>query len=135
MTDIHQKPKLSLLTLELSIYRLNSDEKIPDWLSQKSFFSVTRTHDELSIVCPPEPKFSPRREEKNWRAIKVQGPLDFSLTGVLKSIADPLDQANISIFAISTFDTDYILVKNQNLEQALSVLKSHDFQFVKDDCS
>ena len=86
-------------------------------------FAITRTPDELSIVCSqanvPPNTFS----EPDWRALKVSGPLDFSLTGILASLASPLAQAGISIFALSTFDTDYLLVKSGALDRAVEVLR------------
>lgn len=86
-------------------------------------YAITRTRDELSIVCPqadvPPSTFS----EPEWRALKVAGPLDFSLTGVLASLAAPLADAGISIFALSTFDTDYLLVKSDVLALAVEVLR------------
>jgi len=64
------------------------------------------------------------KSEKNWRAFKVEGPLDFSLTGVLVSLADPLAEAQISIFAISTYDTDYLLVKDDDFKKAVKILET-----------
>ena len=85
---------------------------------------MTRTADELSIVCgdasvPPD---LDARAQRGWRALKVQGPLDFSLTGVLDALTAPLAQARISIFALSTYDTDYVLVHGDDLAQACETL-------------
>jgi hypothetical protein len=95
------------------------------------FFSVTKTEDELSVVCEqasiPLPVPSELKCEKDWRMLKVEGPLDFSLTGILSSLAGPLAAAKISIFAISTFDTDYILVKSENLSRACETLRHSGF--------
>jgi hypothetical protein len=86
--------------------------------------SVTRSADETSIVCdatvvPPDVTV-----ESNWRAIKVEGPLDFGLAGVLLSVAQPLANAGVSIFALSTYDTDYVLVKEAALPKAIVALSS-----------
>lgn len=114
---------LSVLKPKLAICRLALDDNIPDWaLVENNFFSITRTIEELSIVCnqilvPPGIK-----SENDWRAFKVEGPLDFALTGILSNLLQPLANAKISIFAVSTFDTDYILVKENNLDTAIKVL-------------
>lgn len=95
---------------------------IPLWATQGEFFSICKTNEELSIVCDESNVPIEVDRELGWRALKVQGPLDFSLTGILASIATPLSEANIPIFAISTFNTDYVLVKEANLAKALGVL-------------
>jgi hypothetical protein len=113
---------LSLLPDSYAICRLNRDAPIPEWAAARAFLSITRTGDELSVVCaeidvPPGVK-----SDRGWRCLKVEGPLDLSLTGVLASLANPLAEARIGIFAISTFDTDYVLVKDKNLSRAVEVL-------------
>lgn len=118
------KLTLSILPKKLAICRLEKNSTIPSWATDSTFFSITKTEDELSIVCP-ENKVPPGViSEKNWRAFKVMGPLDFSLTGILASLANALDEAKISIIALSTFDTDYILVQNKNFEKAVKVLRT-----------
>ena len=118
------KLTLSILPKKLAICRLEKNSTIPFWATDSTFFSITKTEDELSIVCP-ENKVPPGViSEKNWRAFKVMGPLDFSLTGILASLANALDEAKISIIALSTFDTDYILVQNKNFEKAVKVLRT-----------
>ena len=116
------KLTLSILPDKLAVCRLDNDDLIPSWVINRDFFSITRTKDELSIVCPEGRVPDEFKAEKNWRALKVIGPLDFSLTGIIASLANALAGEKISIFAISTFDTDYILVKNNNLEKAVKVL-------------
>ncbi|GER92069.1 amino acid-binding protein [Dictyobacter vulcani] len=121
--------KLTIVPLTLAICRLAADEPIPGWaLSRQGFFSITVTEDELSIVCPVAAVPAGVTCEQPWRAIKVLGPLDFALVGILAALAEVLARAQISIFAISTFDTDYILLKEQQLERAITVLKQagHD---------
>jgi len=113
---------LSVLPQPLAICRLGPDDMIPDWLSQHSFWSVTRTDEELSIVLPKESVPAGWKAEKGWRCFKVLGPLDFSLTGILASLSAPLAEAGISIFAISTYDTDYVLVRDKDLDKAKNVL-------------
>jgi len=121
---------LELLSPRLAVTRLESNQAIPGWATLGDFFSITHTAVELSIVC--EQRFVPPglQSESDWRALKVQVTLDFSLTGILASLATPLAQAKISIFAVSTFDTDYILVKEVFLEQAVATLRSAGHQVV-----
>jgi uncharacterized protein len=107
--------------------RLTPDENPPIWVFAQSFWSVTRTPQELSVVAP-EAAFPPEwKIEGGWRALQVQGPLDFSLTGILSSISQPLASAGIPIFAISTYDTDFIFVKEDKLEDAKIALVKNGF--------
>ena len=117
---------LSVLPDTLAVCRLDASAPIPDWAA--NFFSITRTQDELSIVCPQQDVPAGIQCERDWRGLCVAGPLDFALTGVLAALAAPLAQAGISIFAISTFETDYILVKEANLELAVTVLSQTGHQ-------
>ncbi|KPL88418.1 ACT domain-containing protein [Ardenticatena maritima] len=114
---------LSLLPHVLGVCRLDAESAIPAWATQDAFFSITRTADELSIVCPAALIPAGVTAETGWRCLKVHGPLDFSLVGVLRSIAEPLAQAGISIFAISTYDTDYVLVQADALPRAIEALR------------
>ncbi len=115
---------LSALDERLAICRLDARAKTPAWALERQFFSITRTADELSIVCPESDAPEGAKVEGGWRAIKVEGPLDFSLMGILASITAPLAAAGVGVFAVSTYDTDYVLVKEANLEKAVSALKS-----------
>jgi hypothetical protein len=114
--------KLSVLPQRFAVCRLEPGDAIPNWLTEEVFCSVTRTEEELSVVLPEASTPRDWRSEKGWRCLKVRGPLDFSLTGVLASLASPLAEAGISIFAISTYDSDYILVRDQDLERAKVIL-------------
>ena len=103
--------------------RLAPDDEIPRWaLNCGGFVSVTRTADELSLVCAES--IAPRGIpcEPGWRIFKVEGPLDFTLTGILASLARTLAEAAVSIFTISTYDTDYVMVKGLDLEKAVRAL-------------
>jgi len=119
----NSKLQLSILPNKLAVCRLDKNAQIPSWAMKSEFSSITRTGDELSIVCIENQVPSNIKAEKGWRAFKVEGPLDFSLTGILVSLADPLARARISIFAISTYDTDYILVKEEDIKNAAEVLR------------
>ena len=118
---------LILLTGNLSVCQLDPQKEIPSWATASQFFSISRTKDELSIVCSSDVVPDEIKCEKDWIAYKVVGPLDFGLTGILSSIAKPLAEANISIFAISTYDTDYILIKACNQDRSIEVLKEAGF--------
>jgi uncharacterized protein len=105
------------------ICRLWPDEPMPAWTALASFCSLTRTGKELSIVCNQEAVPPDVRAERNWRLLGVQGPLDLSMVGVLAGLATTLATAGVSIFAISTFDTDYLLVRDDDLHRALDALR------------
>ncbi len=113
--------RMELVPGEFAIVRLNAGDPLPDWVGGE-FVSVTRTAEELSIVCESSQVPQDARAQRGWRALRVAGTLDFSLTGVLASIADPLARAGVSIFAISTFDTDYVLVRE--LSEAIQALEA-----------
>lgn len=106
----------------LAVSRLEAASAIPAWAEKGSFFSIVHTPDELSIVCeeghvPPE-----TRCEKGWLALKLGGPFPFELTGVLSSFIAPLADAGIPVFALATFDTDYVLIKRDDLAKARQAL-------------
>jgi uncharacterized protein len=108
----------------LAVCRLPADRALPSWLADSALTSITRSADETSIVCDASIVPPDVTAESGWRAIKVAGPLDFGLTGVLLSVAQPLAEAGVSIFALSTYDTDYVLVKEFALTKALTALSS-----------
>lgn len=114
--------ELQLLDLDLSIAKLSKVDNLEKIAEKSSFFSLTKTDDELSLVI--ETKFLPEHQYANegWRAFEVCGPMAFSLVGILNQITQPLAKNNISIFSISTFDTDYILVKEEQVERAREIL-------------
>jgi len=115
------------LTLDLVpglylVSRLDPDVPIPTWATQGPLFSVTRTPSELSVVCAAANVPPGVKAEGPWRALAVRGPLDFNLTGVLASLTGPLAEADISLFAIATYDTDYVLVRGQDVDRAVHTL-------------
>ena len=110
-----------ILDSELSICRLPPEAPTPQ--TGAGFFSVTRTKDELSVICEQAPA-NALKVDAGWTALQVVGPLDFALTGILASFATPLAAAGISIFSIATFDTDYILIKTANLQCAIEALSA-----------
>ena len=114
--------ELHVLEEQLSVHRFASTSKIPEQVFTSNFFTISKTEDELSIVCDAIIQLDAEQSEDGWSAIKVVGPLDFSLVGILANLSSILAQADISIFAISTFDTDYILVKTEQLNLAMETL-------------
>lgn len=115
--------KLIVLPDVLAVCRLPPDAALPAWIDTSAgFLTISRTEDELSLVCDLDRVPGGVRAERGWRAFKVEGPLDFALTGILAALATPLAEAGISIFAISTFETDYLLVRETELERAVAVL-------------
>jgi hypothetical protein len=120
--------RLDLLRGEFAIARLSAADRVPEWAQSADFVSITRTSDELSIVCESSRVPHGVRAERGWRVLKIEGPLEFSMVGVLASIAGPLAGAGISIFAISTFDTDYVLVGAEKLAAAITALQAAGHQ-------
>ena len=126
--------------LELAVCRFPAGSSLPawanpaDWATKGVFFSATWTKDELSLIVPVTEMTNPHLDvamdsfhkghsvEKEWNVIKVEGPLDFALIGILSSLAGSLAAAGVSIFAVSTYDTDYLLVKTKDLKQATETL-------------
>ena len=122
--------QLSLLPDVLAVCRLEPSDPIPDWATRTGFFSVSRTTDQLSIVCANSEVGDDVRASKGWRAMKIEGPLDLDLVGILVSVAVPLAHAGIGILPIGTFDTDYILVRDRQLPQAIKALRATGFHIV-----
>lgn len=115
---------LSLQSQALTVCQLEAGAPIPAWAaSANGFVSITRTGEELSIVCEAGVPPANLKHETGWRAFKIDGPLDFGLTGILASVLDPLAKAGVSIFAISTYNTDYILVKEDRVAEAIQALE------------
>lgn len=114
---------LILLPDRLTICRLPPDALLPSWSESNGLQAIIRTTDELCIICAEDNVPANITAEPNWRALKVRGPLVFSEVGVIASLANPLAEAGISIFVISTFETDYILVKKRDLEAAVENLR------------
>ncbi|MBC2580475.1 ACT domain-containing protein [Clostridium sp. DJ247] len=121
---------MKLLKENIGVCRLNHNDPIPQWANNSEFFSITKTLDELSIVCSQDSIPEGIKCEKGWRILKVQGPLDFSLIGIIASISTTLAQKNISIFAVSTYDTDYILVKDKDIRNAINALCDEEYEII-----
>ncbi len=116
---------LTLLLLDgtFAICRLVADAPIPPWAAASHFFSITRTSEELSVVCRQDAVPDGVVCERGWRCFRLVGTMAFSVVGVLASLTAPLAEASISVFAVSTFDTDYLLVKDEDLTAAVQALR------------
>lgn len=121
---------LKLLSEKFGVCRLDKNTLIPDWAKNSDFFSITKTSDELSIVCIQDNIPDNIKCEKDWRILKVEGPLDFALIGILSKLSTVLAQKGISIFAISTYDTDYILVKDADIANAVTALVNAKYEIL-----
>lgn len=125
MPTVHN---LLLLDDMLAVSRLPADAPAPDWAQGRTLSAFIRTPEELTVICPEH--FVPPGviAEPGWRALQVEGPLDFELVGVLASVATPLAEAGVSIFVISTYSTDIILIKQSQLDAALESLRQAGHQ-------
>lgn len=114
---------LGLLAGAYAVCRLAPGAELPGWLDWSgALVSVTATAEELSIVCPAGLVPEDIRAERDWRTFKVEGPLDFALVGILAKLSGALADAGVSVFALSTYDTDYLLVRADKLEVATAAL-------------
>ncbi len=110
----------------LAVCRLPPNSKLPLWLTteEDSFTSITKTSEELSIVCSQTLVPNNVTAKRNWRMLKIKGQLDFALVGILHRVITPLSEGGISIYALSTYDTDYILIQQNDFENALKFLSA-----------
>lgn len=114
--------QLKLIDLDLSIAKLSESINLDQLIPKAKFISYTKTDEEISLVIDSENLPQNQFASDGWKAIKINGPLDFSLVGILEQMIRPLSENGISIFTISTFDTDYILVRHEQTERAMKVL-------------
>jgi len=126
------KQTLQLHSTVFSIHSLDVDSPIPSDLFKQNIFFISKTYDELSIVCPSSFNIDSLDAEHNWLALEVVGPLGFSLTGIMANISGVLASASISIFALSTYDTDYVLVKKQRIDDAIKTLKKDGYTVLEE---
>ena len=117
--------KLKVLEKDLSIVHMDELSDLNEIFSMSSFVSITKTDEEISLVMETKHVHDIWYANSGWKAIFIVGPLDFSLVGILREVLGLLADGGISIFAISTFDTDYILVKNEQLDRAIEILSNH----------
>ncbi len=122
-------PRLSVLDETFAVCHLDAEAEFPAWAARSEFLSVTRTVNELSVVCAEECVPEDVKCQRDWRALKMEGPLDLSLVGVLAGMLAPLDEAGVPVFVISTHDTDYVLVRSGQLEAAVAALREAGHEF------
>jgi hypothetical protein len=115
--------KLTILGAPVAVCRLAANAAVPAW-ARGALMSITRTTDELSIVCDDDAVPHDVQAERGWRALKLEGPIPFEMTGVAAALLKPLAEAHISIFLISTYDTDYLLLKAETFARAVDVLRA-----------
>jgi uncharacterized protein len=115
--------RLSMLPVTFAIARMEARSPIPPWAVGEGFFSITQTADELSIVCDASRVPDAVKAETGWRALKVHGPFELSEVGVMATLCTALSTAGVSVFAIATFDTDYLLVSGEQLGAAIAALR------------
>jgi len=124
VTDHGPRLTLDPVAGSYAICRMSPGDSLPPWVVNGTFFSFTRTPTELSVVCDVASVPADVKAEGPWSALAVRGPLDLNMTGVLAGLATPLANAGISIFAVSTYDTDYVLVRSHDMDRAVRVLRA-----------
>ena len=120
---------LSILEETYIIHKLAQSTNLPEELIGCEFYSLSNSQEEMSLVCPEQMLIQSENSSPNWKCLKVAGPLDLNLTGILAGLSETLAKAKISIFAISTFETDYLLIQKQSLKAAKNALISQGYQF------
>ena len=123
----NKKPVIEVLENEFTIHRFQPSQPLPPAVMESSFYWVGKTDEEFSVVCDSEIDLRGAERNAGWSCLKVVGPIDFSVVGLLAEISATLASAEIGIFALSTFDTDYILVKSEQLEKAKRALGEAGF--------
>lgn len=126
-----EKLRIRLLQGTYAVCQIKDTENILNCFDEKDFFSITKTEDEISVVMLQDKISNDVKAEKDWRILKVEDTLDFSLIGILAKISGILAKNSISIFVISTFNTDYILVKEEKIEKAMTVLSEEGYEISK----
>jgi len=107
-----------------TVHRLAPETPIPSALLEQDLYAVFRSGDELSVVCSQQVSIDSERSVSDWAMLKVQGPLDLSLKGIMAKISAALADADVAIFVVSSFDTDYVLVAGAQLERAVEALRA-----------
>jgi uncharacterized protein len=120
--------KLYVLDDLYAVVRCDPDAPLPVWLTGGHFWSATRSDAELSIVCREADVPADASAERGWCALELAGPLDFSLTGVVAALVTPLAEAEVPIFVLSTFETDYLLVRERDLPRSVEALRAAGYE-------
>ena len=122
--------RLELLEDTFAIHRFNPSHGIPDAVFGEAMFCIVKTDEELSIVCRESLELGSEQRHRGWSCIKVSGPLDLNAVGILAHLSKVLAEAGISIFVVSTYDTDYILMPAEKSAAAIAALEGGGFQFI-----
>jgi uncharacterized protein len=125
------KLKYRILPKRMVVCQLPAGTRVPEWALGGGFFCVAGTEDEVSVVCEERQVVEGVRAEKGWVGLRLEGPFPFTMTGVLTSFLQPLAEAGIPVFAVSTFDTDYVLIKREHLERAVKALGEAGHEIVE----
>jgi hypothetical protein len=125
-----KKLSLKILPERMVVCRFDPAAALPDWIAEASFYSITRTEEELTIVCPESHIAPGISSEAGWRCFQVQGLLDFSEIGIIFSLTRPLAANGISVFVISTFSTDCLMVKDNDLAKAVDALTAEGHEII-----
>lgn len=132
MRIVTKSIKLKILAQTYAIARLEPNSQIPAWADGEGFVSISRTDDELSIVCLEERVPDDVHKDAGWSCFKLLGPFAFGETGIVLSVIKPLSENGIGIFVVSTFDGDHLLVKADDLEKARALLTGAGHSIVSD---
>ncbi len=124
LSETAKSLRLQLLPGRLAVARLSGTDPVPAWVDGPGVVSITRRAGELSVVCADARVPVEVRAERGWRALEVEGPIDFQEVGVLHALTGPLSRAAVSVFAIATFDTDLVLVREETLARAVEALRA-----------
>lgn len=120
---VEQKRSLSLMRGVFAVCRLDKEAPVPGWALEGRFFCVARTPDELSVVCEQGGVPEGVEREDGWRCLKVESPFAFDLAGVVSSMAARLAEEGTKILLVATWDSDYLMVKQHDLEPTIATLK------------
>lgn len=117
--------KLELSSKKYAVMRFEKDEALPEWVYKADWFSITKTDDELSVVCSEEVVEFEGMIEKDFRMFKVVGPLDFSMVGIIAQLSNICQLASVSIFVLSTYDTDYLMIREKDTNVAIKAFENN----------
>jgi len=121
--------QLRTLPDSYAVVRLQPGADLPEWVDKGPFRSVTRTEHEVSVVCRDHDVPEGESVDRGWTVLETMGPFDFSLTGAISSLVEPLAAAEVPIFVLSTFESDYVLVRSSDLARAVDALEDAGHRF------
>jgi hypothetical protein len=120
--------EFTLLEADLAVCRLERSSPLPAWAMGGPFVSITRTADELSVICPGDAVPAGIVSAPGWRCLKLEGPFDFSATGLVSAFSGLLARAGISLMVVCTYDTDYLLVRSPDLDRTIACLEKGGYR-------